>query len=240
MEYAKNQKYFKKKNLIPTLIFAGIAVVGFIFMCLFGFRFRSPKTIASLLVMLLGIVGVIATLTSGMKDDDIDAAVASVTNKIEARAAEVFKFPRRYETIHPQITLGGFDFTREGTEYKRGKDLKYRCKYYCGLLLSFTDDGLRVLSQKFSILEDDMKEDILYFKWEDVESASHVEKNDTLTMLDGKQEPVPYIIFTLKMRDGTTYDYCIRNTADVDEAEDIIRRQFLKVEQGKLRVRQEN
>ena len=59
-------------------------------------------------------------------------------------------------------------------------------------------------------------------------------------MLDGKQEVIPYIIFTLKMRDGTTYDYCIRNTADVDEAEDIVRRQYLKVEQGKLRARADN
>lgn len=236
MEYEKNKKYFKVKSYIPAIVSSVIIVVGFLMMAIVKQKLKLPFIV----VALVGVVGLIASLTSGMRDEDIDNAVKSVTNRLDEHAAEVFKFPRRYETLHPQVILGGYDYTRGNTPYKRGKDMKYRCAYYCALLLSFTDDGLRALSQKFSVLENDMKEDILYFRWEDVESASHVEHKEPLVMINGKTEDVPYIIFTLKMRDGTTYDYCIRNTADVDDTEDIIRRQYLKVEQGKLRERKDD
>lgn len=235
MEYAKNQKYFKKKNWIPVIVAAAIFVIGLIMLLVW-----TTKRFVGIGTMIVGVIVMIAALTVGMRDEDIDNAVASVTNRIEARAAEVFKFPRRYEVLHPQVTLGGFDFTRkEGSPVKRGKDLKFRCGYYTALLLSFTDDGLRLLSQKFSILEDDMREDILYFKWEEVESATHDEQQITVTTVEGKEETFPICNLHLNMKDGTVYTYCVRNNADVDDTEDIIYRQNLKVKREELKARGE-
>jgi hypothetical protein len=171
-----------------------------------------------------------------MKDDDIDGAVASKMNTIEADASELFKFPRRYEVLHKAVILGGFDFTRESSvPVKRGADLKYRCEYYCGLLMNFTNDGLRILSKKFSILKDEMEQENLHFAWEDVVSSQLDEQEVTFKMVDGKDCTLKVDIYKINLKNGKTLEYCVRNTADVDEAIDIIYRQSVRVKQEELK-----
>ena len=196
--------------------------------------------VIGIVIAVAGVVFMIACLTGGMKDDDIDGAVASKMNTIEADASELFKFPRRYEVLHKAVILGGFDFTRESSvPVKRGSDLKYRTEYYCGLLMNFTNDGLRILSKKFSILKDEMDQENLFFPWEDVLSSQLDEQEVTFKMVDGSDCTLKVDIYKINLKDGKTLEYCVRNTADVDEAIDMIYRQSVRVKQAELKAKAE-
>ena len=233
MDFTKNHKYFKASS---KLFLAGlpVIVVGIILTILLNYQTRF----VGILIAVAGVVFTIAMLTGGMKDDDIDNAVASKMNTIEADASVAFKFPRRYEVIHKAVILGGFDFTRESSvPVKRGKDLKYRTEYYCGLLMNFTNDGLRILSRKFSILKDECVEENLHYAWEDVVSSQLDEKEVTFKMVDGKDCTLKVDVYKINLKDGKTLEYCIRNTADVDEAIDIIYRQSVRVKQEELKAK---
>jgi len=235
MDYTKNQKYFKKNG---KLFLAGIPIIliGVIIIILLRFDGMVPGAIVSV----AGIVFMIACLTGGIKDDDIDGAVASRMNTIEAEASEVFKFPRRYEVIHKAVILGGFDFTRESSvPAKRGADLKYRTEYYCGLLMNFTNDGLRILSKRFSVLKDECDVENLFFAWEDVVSSQLDEQEVTFKMVDGTDCTLKIDIYKINLKNGKTLEYCVRNTADVDEAIDIIYRQSVRVKQAELKAKAE-
>ena len=235
MDYTKNHKYFKKNG---KLFLAGIPVIvlGIVLAILLNYS----QMIIGIVVALAGIVFMIACLTGGIKDADIDGAVASRMNTIEAEASEVFKFPRRYEVIHKAIILGGFDFTRESSvPAKRGADLKYRTEYYCGLLMNFTNDGLRILSKRFSVLKDECDVENLFFAWEDVVSSQLDEQEVTFKMVDGSDCTLKVEIYKINLKDGKTLEYCVRNTADVDEAIDIIYRQSVRVKQAELKAKAE-
>ena len=235
MDYTKNHKYFKKNG---KLFLAGIPVIvlGIVLAILLNYS----QMIIGIVVALAGIVFMIACLTGGIKDADIDGAVASRMNTIEAEASEVFKFPRRYEVIHKAIILGGFDFTRESSvPAKRGADLKYRTEYYCGLLMNFTNDGLRILSKRFSVLKDECDVENLFFAWEDVVSSQLDEQEVTFKMVDGSDCTLKIEIYKINLKDGKTLEYCVRNTADVDEAIDIIYRQSVRVKQAELKAKAE-
>ncbi len=231
MDYAKNQKYFTKASQL-WLIGLPIIVIGILGLILLNYSMKMLGAV----IAIVGIIWIIACFTSGMKDDDIDNAVASKMNTIEADASEIFKFPRRYEVLHPAVILGGFDFTRtEETPVKRGKDLKYRNGYYCGLLLNFTNDGLRILSRKFSILKDDCVEENLHFAWEELESSRLDEHETTFTMVDGKSATIKVDVLKIVLKNGKTLEYCVKNTADVDETMDMIYRQSVRVKQEELK-----
>lgn len=231
MDYTKNQKYFTPAS---KLWIAGlpIIVIGAVLSILLNY---STKMIG-IVIAIAGVIWTIAFLTSGMKDDDIDGAVASKMNTIEADASEQFKFPRRYEVLHPAVILGGFDFTRtEETPVKRGKDLKYRNGFYCGLLINFTNDGLRILSRKFSLLKDDCVEENLHFAWEELDSSRLDEQEVTFKMVDGKEATIKVDVLKIVLKNGKTLEYCIKNTADVDETIDMIYRQCVRVKQEELK-----
>ncbi|MBP3919602.1 MAG: hypothetical protein J6I50_10600 [Clostridia bacterium] len=231
MDYTKNQKYFKPAS---KLWIAGlpIIVIGAVLSILMNY---STKMIG-IVIAIAGVIWTIAFLTSGMKDDDIDGAVASKMNTIEADASEQFKFPRRYEVLHPAVILGGFDFTRtEETPVKRGKDLKYRNGFYCGLLINFTNDGLRILSRKFSLLKDDCVEENLHFAWEELDSSRLDEQEVTFKMVDGKEATIKVDVLKIVLKNGKTLEYCVKNTADVDETMDMIYRQCVRVKQEELK-----
>lgn len=231
MDYAKNQKYFKASSKL-WIVGLPVFLIGVILAILLNYQTR----IFGIIVAIAGIVWTIAFLTSGMKDDDIDNAVASKMNTIEADAAEAFKFPRRYEVLHPAVILGGFDFTRtEESPVKRGKDLKYRNGFYCGLLMNFTNDGLRILSKKFSILKDDSVQENLFFPWEELESSRLDEQEVSFKMVDGKEATIKVDVYKIFFKNGKSLEYCIRNTADVDEAIDMIYRQTVRVKQEELK-----
>ncbi|MGM9624426.1 MAG: hypothetical protein ACI3XM_01840 [Eubacteriales bacterium] len=231
MDYAKNQKYFKASSKL-WIVGLPIFLIGVILAILLNYQTR----IIGIIIAIAGIVWTIAFLTSGMKDDDIDNAVASKMNTIEADAAEVFKFPRRYEVLHPAVILGGFDFTRtEETPVKRGKDLKYRNVFYCGLLMNFTNDGLRILSKKFSVLKDDCVQENLFFPWEELESSRLDEQEVSFKMVDGQEATIKIDVYKIFLKNGKSLEYCIRNTADVDEAIDMIYRQTVRVKQEELK-----
>ena len=233
MDFAKNQKYFKKNSKL-FLIGLLIILIGIILAILLG----RKEMVIGVLIAVFGVILMIAFLTGGMKDDDIDGAVASKMNTIEADASEVFKFPRRYEVLHKAVILGGYDFTRESSvPVKRGKDLKYRTEYYCGLLMNFTNDGLRILSKKFSILKDDCVEENLHFAWEDVVSSQLDEQEVTFKMVDGSDCTLKVDVYKINLKDGKTLEYCVRNTADVDEAIDMIYRQSVRVKQEELKAK---
>lgn len=236
MEFEKNQKYFTEKN--KAIVFgvpAVIAIVGLVLMIAV-----SGMRVPGLLLIIAAFIVLVAFLTTGLKDSDIDDVCATQTNTLEAHASEHFKFPRRYEQLHSNVVLGGYDFTRtEETPVKRGKDLKYRNGFYCGVLLNFTNDGLRIDSRKFSILSDDMKEELLHFKWEEVEGAKLVEKDVNVTTIRGENVTLKAEVLEIALKNGKTYSYCVRNTADVDEAIDIIYRQTVRVKQEELKVKAE-
>ena len=236
MEFEKNKKYFTEKN--NAVIFgvpAAVAVIGLVLMIAVSGMFA-----VGLLVIVAAIIVLIAFLTTGLKDSDIDDVCATQTNTLEAHSSEHFKFPRRYEQLHSNVILGGYDFTRtEESPVKRGKDLKYRNGFYCGVLLNFTNDGLRIDSRKFSILSDDMKEELLHFKWEDVEGAKLVEKDVNVTTTRGDAVVLKAEVLEIALKNGKTYSYCVRNTADVDEAIDIIYRQTVRVKQEELKAKAE-
>ena len=235
MDFSKNIKYFKKNSKL-FLLGLPIIAIGAVIIILLRFDGMVPGAI----VAVAGIVFMIACLTGGIKDDDIDGAVASKMNTIEADASELFKFPRRYEVIHKAVILGGFDFTRESSvPVKRGADLKYRGEYYCGLLMNFTNDGLRILSKKFSILKDEMEQENLFFPWEDVLSSQLDEQEVTFKMVDGSDCTLKVDIYKINLKDGKTLEYCVRNTADVDEAIDMIYRQSVRVKQAELKAKAE-
>ena len=235
MDFSKNIKYFKKNGKL-FLLGLPIILIGVLIIILLRFDGMVPGAI----VAVAGVVFMIACLTGGIKDDDIDGAVASKMNTIEADASELFKFPRRYEVLHKAVILGGFDFTRESSvPVKRGKDLKYRTEYYCGLLMNFTNDGLRILSKKFSILKDEMEQENLFFAWEDVVSSQLDEKEVTFKMVDGSDCTLKVDIYKINLKDGKTLEYCVRNTADVDEAIDMIYRQSVRVKQAELKAKAE-
>lgn len=232
MDYEKNQKYFKTANKTIPIIGAVVTVIGLVLLLLLNYQTKMIATV----VAIVGIVIIIAGLTSGMKDDDIDGAVASKMNTIEADASEIFKFPRRYEVLHPAVILGGYDFTRtEDSPVKRGKDLKYRNGYYCGLLINFTNDGLRILSRKFSILKDDCVEENLHFAWEELESSRLDEQEVSFKMVDGKDATIKVDVLKIVLKNGKTLEYCVKNTADVDETMDMIYRQCVRVKQEELK-----
>ena len=231
MDFTKNQKYFKANSKM-FLIGLPFIIIGIILAVLLG----RKEMVIGVLIAVFGVVLMIAFLTGGMKDDDIDGAGASKMNTIEADASELFKFPRRYEVIHKAVILGGFDFTRESSvPVKRGKDLKYRTEYYCGLLMNFTNDGLRILSRKFSILKDECVEENLHFAWEEVVSSQLDEQEVTFKMVDGSDCTLKVDIYKINLKDGKTLEYCVRNTADVDEAIDMIYRQSVRVKQEELK-----
>ncbi len=236
MDFEKNKKYFTEKN--PALTFgvpAVIAVIGVALMIV-----ASDLFVVGLLVILAGIIALVALLTTGLKDSDIDDVCAAQTNTLEAHASEHFKFPRRYEQLHSNVMLGGYDFTRtEESPVKRGKDLKYRNGFYCGVLLNFTNDGLRIDSRKFSILSDDMKEELLHFKWEDVEGAKVREQNVAVKTTRGEEANLKVEVLDIALKSGKVYSYCVRNTADVDDAIDIIYRQTVRVKQEELKAKAE-
>jgi hypothetical protein len=231
MDFAKNQKYFKKNSKL-FLIGLPIILIGIILAILLG----RKEMVVGVVIAVIGVIITIAFLTGGIKDDDVDGAVASKMNTIEADASELFKFPRRYEVIHKAVILGGYDFTRESSvPVKRGSDLKYRTEYYCGLLMNFTNDGLRILSKKFSILKDDCVEENLHFAWEDVVSSQLDEQEVTFKMVDGTDCTLKVDVYKINLKDGKTLEYCVRNTADVDEAIDMIYRQSVRVKQEELK-----
>ncbi|MCQ2432195.1 MAG: hypothetical protein MJ175_06280 [Clostridia bacterium] len=237
MEFEKNKKYFTVKNKVTTMILPIIIIVigAILFLIV-----RRAAMIIPVVVCLAGIIWLIAGLTTGMKDDDIDAAVASVANTLEAHASENFKFPRRYEVLHPNVILGGFDFTREEeTPIKRGSDLKYRNGWYCSVLLNFTNDGLRIDSRKFSILEDKKEEAMYHFKWEDVEGSKLEEKEINVKTITGEDAKIKVDVLHITMKDGTDLAYCVKNTADVDETIDMIYRQTVRVKQAELKAKAE-
>ena len=233
MDFAKNQKYFKKNSKL-FLIGLPIILIGIILAILLG----RKEMVVGVVIAVIGVIITIAFLTGGIKDDDVDGAVASKMNTIEADASELFKFPRRYEVLHKAVILGGYDFTRESSvPVKRGKDLKYRTEYYCGLLMNFTNDGLRILSKKFSILKDDCVEENLHFAWEDVVSSQLDEQEVTFKMVDGSDCTLKVDVYKINLKDGKTLEYCVRNTADVDEAIDMIYRQSVRVKQEELKAK---
>jgi hypothetical protein len=233
MDFAKNQKYFKKNSKL-FLIGLPIILIGIILAILLG----RKEMVVGVVIAVIGVIITIAFLTGGIKDDDVDGAVASKMNTIEADASELFKFPRRYEVIHKAVILGGYDFTRESSvPVKRGKDLKYRTEYYCGLIMNFTNDGLRILSKKFSILKDDCVEENLHFAWEDVVSSQLDEQEVTFKMVDGSDCTLKVDVYKINLKDGKTLEYCVRNTADVDEAIDMIYRQSVRVKQEELKAK---
>ena len=132
MDFTKNIKYFKQNSKL-FLLGIPLIVIGAVLSILLGFK----NMVIGIVIAVAGVVFMIACLTGGMKDDDIDGAVASKMNTIEADASELFKFPRRYEVLHKAVILGGFDFTRESSvPVKRGSDLKYRTEYEA-LFVSF-------------------------------------------------------------------------------------------------------
>ena len=236
MDYKKNNKYFSSNGML-FLVGVPLIIVG-IFLCAFVLRWRTMwigvVTIAAGIALSLGLK------SSAMSDEDFDQVVKNAMNDIEAHSSEVFKFPRRYEVLHPNVILGNYDFTRtEETPVKRGHDLKYRNGFYSGVLFNFTNDGLRIDSRKFSLLHEDMKEDILYFKWEEVEGAQLDEEEYDVTLTNGKPAKVKGEVFRLKMKDGAVYSYSVKNTADVDEAIDCIYRQTVRVKQEELKARAE-
>ena len=235
MDFTKNHKYFKQNSKL-FLLGIPLIVIGAVLSILLGFK----NMVIGIVIAVAGVVFMIACLTGGMKDDDIDGAVASKMNTIEADASELFKFPRRYEVLHKAVILGGFDFTRESSvPVKRGSDLKYRTEYYCGLLMNFTNDGLRILSKKFSILKDEMEQENLFFPWEDVLSSQLDEQEVTFKMVDGSDCTLKVDIYKINLKDGKTLEYCVRNTADVDEAIDMIYRQSVRVKQAELKAKAE-
>ena len=235
MDFTKNHKYFKQNSKL-FLLGIPLIVIGAVLSILLGFK----NMVIGIVIAVAGVVFMIACLTGGMKDDDIDGAVASKMNTIEADASELFKFPRRYEVLHKAVILGGFDFTRESSvPVKRGSDLKYRTEYYCGLLMNFTNDGLRILSKKFSILKDEMEQENLFFPWEDVISSQLDEQEVTFKMVDGSDCTLKVDIYKINLKDGKTLEYCVRNTADVDEAIDMIYRQSVRVKQAELKAKAE-
>ncbi|MBR5870400.1 MAG: hypothetical protein IKZ09_05150 [Clostridia bacterium] len=235
MDFTKNHKYFKQNSKL-FLLGIPLIVIGAVLSILLGFK----NMVIGIVIAVAGVVFMIACLTGGMKDDDIDGAVASKMNTIEADASELFKFPRRYEVLHKAVILGGFDFTRESSvPVKRGSDLKYRTEYYCGLLMNFTNDGLRILSKKFSILKDEMDQENLFFPWEDVLSSQLDEQEVTFKMVDGSDCTLKVDIYKINLKDGKTLEYCVRNTADVDEAIDMIYRQSVRVKQAELKAKAE-
>lgn len=231
MDYTKNQKYFKQNSKL-FLLGIPVIVIGAVLAMLLGYQ----KMIIGILIAIAGVIFMIACLTGGIKDTDIDGAVASRMNTIEAEASEVFKFPRRYEVIHKAVIIGGFDFTRESSvPAKRGADLKYRTEYYCGLLMNFTNDGLRILSKRFSVIKDECDVENLHFAWEDVVSSRLDEQEVTFKMVDGSDCTLKVDIYKINLKNGKTLEYCVRNTADVDEAIDVIYRQSVRVKQEELK-----
>ncbi len=238
MEFEKNKKYFTVKNkLLAIGLPALVIIIGVIMLSLFNY----DKKIFAGIVIVIGIIMLIAFLTTGMKDDDIDSAVTALTSNLEAHASENFKFPRRYEVLHPNVILGGYDFTRsEDTPVKRGADLKYRNGFYCGVLMNFTNDGLRIDSRKFSILEDNMQEELLHFKWEEIEGAKLEEREVAVKTIKGEDVNLKVDILHVTLKDGKDYEYCVKNTADVDETIDMIYRQTVRVKQEALKAKMEN
>ena len=236
MDFEKNKKYFTEKN--KAVVFgvpAAIAIVGLVLAIAI-----SDMSLIGIVLIIAAIVVLFAFLTTGLKDSDIDDVCATQTNTLEAHASEHFKFPRRYEQLRSNILLGGYDFTRtEETPVKRGKDLKYRNGFYCGVLLNFTNDGLRIDSRKFSILAEDMKEGLLHFKWEEVEGAKVVEQDVNVTTTRGENVTLKAESLEIALKNGKTYSYCVRNTADVDEAVDLIYRQTVRVKQEELKAKAE-
>ncbi len=232
MEYNKNQKYFKATSL---LFLAGLPVViaGIILAVLLP----RGQMMIGVAIILAGLIFVIACLTSGMKDSDIDAAVAIHMNTIEADAAQLFRFPRRYEVLHRGVVLGGYDYTRlgEGVPIKRGKDMKYRTEYYCGLLINFTNDGMRILSRKFSILKDEMEQENLHFSWEEIESAKLDESVAEFTMVNGKPGKVPVSVLKIILKSGQEFKYCVINNSDVDDTIDLVYRQGIRIKKEELK-----
>lgn len=237
MEFEKNKKYFVVRNKFLTFALPVLLIiVGGILTAILGF----DRKIIGIAILLVGVILFIALATTGMKDEDIDAAVATMSNDIEAHASENFKFPRRYEVLHPNVILGGFDFTREEeSPVKRGKDLKYRNKFYTAVLLNFTNDGLRIDSRKFSILEDNKQEELLHFKWEELDEAKLEERDVKVKTVDGKEATLKVDVLHINIKDGTDYAYCVKNTADVDETIDMIYRQTVRVKQAALKAKLE-
>ncbi len=234
MEFAKNQKYFQKKSF---LFLAGLPVALAGVFVLVAMNYNYTVLGSLLLVAGLAIMGIIAT--AGMKDSDIDGAVATKMNTIEADAAEKFRFPRRYEVLHKGVVLGDYDFTVEPVEpVRRGKDLRYRNTRYCGLVINFTNDGLRILSKRFSIVEDIYEEENLHFAWEEIEGSRLDEREVSFTMVNGKPDTIKADVWTLTLKDGKTYSYAVKNTADVDETIDTVYRQVLRVKQQELKNRE--
>ena len=54
-------------------------------------------------------------------------------------------------------------------------------------------------------------------------------------MVDGKDCTLKVDIYKINLKNGKTLEYCVRNTADVDEAIDIIYRQSVRVKQEELK-----
>lgn len=231
MDYKKNDKYFKKLNLIPLWIGIALIVFGFAFFFIANWKI-------SWLGFIIAVVGIILCVipfsgaTKGKDLDDqaqriFDGTLETMYKRIANTGnAKVAGYDKNWEKKYPPMVSGGYNFEGE-CQIKEDGDGTTRSDQYKIVGMLFEDTLVHVYENAFSFVSPDQKDSLNKYKYVNMDKVTLEEKT---RKIPGTEKDLTYYVLHILMNDGSDIAIPVVNDASTDETVSTLNR---RIEQRK-------
>ena len=168
MNYKHNTNYFKRSGSMGT-IGLGLLVVGLL--CLWvGWSMSYFAFLFSLLALPTGAVMFFIGSSGRSSDEDIDACVGKMGERLEVDLGEDKKYAKRVRKIPAPAYVEGYEYA-EGLMYAKAKNSSVRSSEYTKAIIYFLTDGLYVAHRTVSLVEENVRNSAFEISFAELENV---------------------------------------------------------------------
>ena len=225
MDYKRNLKYFKGPKIggAIVLIIFGVNFLlfgSFISLPLFADSSDHDTFFIALVISLFpglpmtagGIAMIIVKKATALKDEDYDAAVASMLYNIQGRALSCLGLDANVANEIAPISFDGYVY-RKASKTKQGKDGLWRTNKYEFVMLFFSAHEIHCYTYDFDTTSPQQAETTDVYFYKDIVSVSTA--TDTVTV---KGQHIDYEYFKLTTSGGTGLSVSLRDAYNAQQS----------------------
>lgn len=202
MEYKRNKMYFDTSSMKVAI---AILIIGIVL--------TLAQPVVGILVL---IIGVFLFVKFRIKDEQIDAAVASQLSNMKERALKKLGLDEDEVNEIAPISFDGYVY--KDALIKKGKDGKYRSSKYQAVMFFFSSNEVHCYTYDFSLIEDSQRESTDVYFYKDIVSVSTQTEGTEYTVGNGKSGKFDYEYFRLTTAGGTSISCSVRNADDAQRS----------------------
>ena len=228
MHYTKNQKYFKGNDThyYIGLVLVGLGVILFMMGEMMWIYIVPFQLFVATAMAIVGGLFISIPSSGASNEEEIDNQIKQITNEMILYTTDTIRKEEKKEPEIP-ILLGNYIF-EEGVLVRSGrKDGKYRTSLYSAVVIAFKKESVFIYQSKFSLIEDQKKNDIAGIDYKSEPRASIGSRDYVLA--NNKKVTMREMI--IENRDGLVISFPVMNSIIVDELREKLNDMVLRKKQ---------